>query len=119
VTGLDKSSGLLAIARQRLGPDVALHEADLSEPLCFQAGCFDLILASLVLNYLDDWRPTLREFHRVLRPGGRLVVSTHHPFMDHPNPGHPDYFATYQIEEEWAKDGHTALMRFWHRPLQL
>jgi hypothetical protein len=38
-------------------------------------------------------------------------------FMDHPNPGHPDYFATYHIEEEWAKDGQTAPMRFWPRPL--
>jgi SAM-dependent methyltransferase len=117
VTSLDKSCGMLAIARQRLGPDVPLHEADLAEALRFPAGCFDVILASLVLHYLEDWRPTLREFHRVLRPGGRLVVSTHHPFMDHPNPGHADYFATYHIDEEWAKDGQTALMRFWHRPL--
>jgi len=117
VTGLDSSSGMLAIARQRLGPEVALHHADLAEPLPFPAGCFDVVLASLVMHYLHDWRPTLREFHRVLRPGGRLVISTHHPFMDHPNPGQTDYFAVYEITEEWAKNGQTALMRFWHRPL--
>jgi len=117
VTGLDNSSGMLAVARQRLGPDVALHHADLAEPLPFQAGRFDVVLASLVMHYLRDWQPTLREFHRVLRPSGRLVISTHHPFMDQPSPGQDDYFATYEITEEWAMNGQTALMRFWHRPL--
>jgi SAM-dependent methyltransferase len=117
VTAIDQSSGMLAIARQRLGPDVPLHEADLAEPLPFPTGSFDVILASLVMHYLEDWRPTLREFHRVLRPDGRVVISTHHPFMDHPNPGQPDYFATYEIAEEWTMNGQTALMRFWHRPL--
>jgi SAM-dependent methyltransferase len=79
VAGLDKSAGLLAIARQRLGAGVALHEADLAEPLPFPPVSFDAVLASLVMHYLQDWGPTLAEFRRVLVPGGRLVVSTHHP----------------------------------------
>jgi SAM-dependent methyltransferase len=117
VTGLDKSAGLLAIARQRLGADVPLHQADLGEPLPFPAASFDAALASLVMHYLHDWEPTLAEFRRVLIPGGHLVISTHHPFMDHPLAGGPDYFATYDFTEEWTKGGQSALMRFWHRPL--
>jgi SAM-dependent methyltransferase len=117
VTGLDKSAGLLAIARQRLGTSVSLHEGDLSGPLPFPSGSFDAILASLVMHYLEDWGPTLTEFRRVLVPGGRLVISTHHPFMDHPLSGRPNYFATYDFTEEWTRGGQTVLMRFWHRPL--
>jgi SAM-dependent methyltransferase len=117
VTGLDKSAGLLAIARQRLGTDVPLHEADLADPLPFASASFDAVLASLVMHYLQDWDPLLAEFRRVLVPGGRLVISTHHPFMDHPLAGGPDYFATYDFTEEWTKGGQTMLMRFWHRPL--
>jgi SAM-dependent methyltransferase len=117
VTGLDKSAGLLAIARERLGAGVFLQEGDLAEVLPFRPGSFDAILASLVMHYLEDWGPTLAEFRRVLVPGGRLVISTHHPFMDHPLAGGPDYFATYDFTEEWTKGGETVLMRFWHRPL--
>ncbi len=117
VTGLDKSPGLLAVARDRLGADVPLHQADLAGPLPFVDGAFDLILASLVLHYLPDWQPTLREFHRVLAPGGRLVISTHHPFMDHQLAGGDDYFATYAFTEDWTLGGTTVTMRFWHRPL--
>lgn len=117
VTGLDKSPGLLAVARVRLGAGVSLHQADLAEALPFVDGAFDVILASLVLHYLPDWQPTLREFRRILVPGGRLIVSTHHPFMDHPLAGGDDYFATYEFTEEWTLGGTTVTMRFWHRPL--
>ena len=117
VTGIDSSAGLLELARERLGPEVALRQADLSRALPFADAAFDDVTASLVLHYLRDWQPTLREFRRVLRPRGRLIVSTHHPFMDHTLAGGEDYFATYQITEEWTKSGQTALMSFWHRPL--
>jgi hypothetical protein len=50
----------------------------------------------------------LAEFHRVLVLGGRLIVSTHHPFMDHELAGGASYFATYHITEEWAKRARTA-----------
>jgi SAM-dependent methyltransferase len=117
VTGVDASAGLLAVAARRLGPAVALHEADLADPLPFPAGSFDVVLASLVLHYLRDWAPPLREFHRVLVPGGRLVVSTHHPFMDHPPDRAESYFATYRFDDEWTVGGRPVRMRFWHRPL--
>jgi SAM-dependent methyltransferase len=117
VTGFDKSAGLLAIARERLGAGVPLHEGDLAGPLPFAPASFAAVLASLVMHYLRDWGPVLAEFRRVLVPGGRLVISTHHPFMDHLLAGGPDYFATYDFTEEWTKGGQTMLMRFWHRPL--
>jgi SAM-dependent methyltransferase len=118
VTGVDLSANLLDIARQRLGPDVPLHQADLSQSLAFPGNAFDLVLSSLVLHYLAEWEPTLREFHRVLDIRGRVVLSTHHPFMDMRISGSDDYFGTYTFTEDWVRGGRTMSMRFWHRPLR-
>jgi len=49
---VDNSAGMLAVAHQRLGPGVPLHQADLAGPLPFPDGGFDLMVASLVLHYL-------------------------------------------------------------------
>jgi predicted SAM-dependent methyltransferase len=47
------------------------------EKLPFEDGSFDVILARDVLEHVD-LIPALRELHRVLAPGGRLVISTVH-----------------------------------------
>ncbi|HYU32068.1 MAG TPA: methyltransferase domain-containing protein [Thermoanaerobaculia bacterium] len=44
--------------------------------------CYDRIGASLVVPYLWDPLATLREMHRLLRPGGTLVVSSLRPDFD-------------------------------------
>ncbi|NTF87183.1 class I SAM-dependent methyltransferase [Agrobacterium rhizogenes] len=117
LTGIDSSAGLLEIARRRLEGRAQLRLADLNEPLPFDDGSFDLILASLVMHYLPDWSRPLAEFNRLLSQSGRLVFSTHHPFMDHPSPGHDNYFETYSFDETWQRGGKDIAMRFWHRPL--
>jgi SAM-dependent methyltransferase len=121
VTGFDRSAGMLELARRRLGEDADLQVADLSSPLPFPDGTFDDVIASLVLHYLEDWGPALTELRRVLKPGGRLIVSVDHPFaitLMHREAGREvDYFATTNLTAEWTVGGQTALMRFWHRPL--
>ena len=121
VTGFDKSAGMIELARRRLGDDADLQVADLGSPLRFPDGTFDDVTASLVLHYLEDWGPALAELRRVLRPGGRLIVSVEHPFainLMHREAGRKgDYFATSNRTEEWAMGGQTALMSFWDRPL--
>jgi SAM-dependent methyltransferase len=119
VEGIDLSAGLLTIARRKLGPEVPLQQADLAKPLPFAEDRFDMVLASLVMHYLEDWVGPLREFHRVLVPGGLLVVSTGHPFLDYQLSGSDNYLATAPYEQEWNVTGrNTAMrMRFWRRPL--
>src|SRR5215467_11527197 len=80
VAGFDKSAGMLGLARRRLGDDADLQVAELGGPLPFPDGEFDDVIASLVLHYLEDWGPALAELRRVLKPGGRLLVSVEHPF---------------------------------------
>jgi ubiquinone/menaquinone biosynthesis C-methylase UbiE len=45
VTGFDASSGMLELAREKLGPDAVLHHGDLAEPLPFPAHAFDDVIA--------------------------------------------------------------------------
>ncbi|MDP9850297.1 class I SAM-dependent methyltransferase [Streptosporangium lutulentum] len=118
VTGFDSSAKMLELARQRLGDGAALHLADLGSPLPFSDAAFDDVVASLVLHYLEDWTALLAELRRVLMPGGRLVVSVNHPFVDYlqAGPG-AGYFVTGTYSEEWTLGGHSALMSFWRRPL--
>jgi SAM-dependent methyltransferase len=118
VTGIDASAGMLALARRRLGDDVALHVADLRDRLPFDDGAFDDVVASLVLHYLEDWEPTLAELRRVLRPGGRLIASVEHPFVAYTfEDPRPDYFATTSYTFDWTFNGQSAPMRFWRKPL--
>ncbi|WP_327239058.1 class I SAM-dependent methyltransferase [Streptomyces sp. NBC_01318] len=118
VTGIDASARMLALARRRLGDDVALHVVDLSDRLPFSDGEFDDVVASLVLHYLEDWAPTLAELRRVLRPGGRLIASVDHPFVAYTiQDPRPDYFATTSYTFDWTFNGQSVPMKFWRRPL--
>jgi RimJ/RimL family protein N-acetyltransferase/ubiquinone/menaquinone biosynthesis C-methylase UbiE len=119
VTGIDSSAEMLALAKRRLGPDVALQVVDLRDPLPFENGTFDDVMASLVLHYLPDWEPTLTELRRVLKPHGRLILSIEHPIIAYMiQDPLPDYLATNSYSFEWTFGGRVMPMTFWRRPLQ-
>jgi len=117
VTGFDGSPAMLELARQRLGDDAALHVADLSRPLPFADGAFDDIVASLVLHYLRDWATPLAELRRLLKPGGRLILSVNHPIVYKLLYPDADYFAITQYSEENTFNGQSAVLTYWHRPV--
>jgi malonyl-CoA O-methyltransferase len=82
VTAVDFSEGMLAEARRKPGADtVRFVVHDLHDPLPFPAGAFDLVVSGLVLEHIGDLGGFFREAWRVLRPGGRAVVSAMHPAM--------------------------------------
>jgi SAM-dependent methyltransferase len=49
-------------------------------------GAFDAILSTQVLEHVPDPAGYLAEAHRLLKPGGRILVSTHGVFIYHPDP---------------------------------
>ena len=77
VTALDASPGLLAIARQRL-PDADVREGDL-EALPFADASFDAVTAVNSLFYAENMAAVMRELVRVVRPGGRVIVTAWGP----------------------------------------
>lgn len=113
VTAIDLTQAFVEMTQARVGERARVLQADLSQPLEFADGAFDLVVCPLVLHYLKDWLPTLREFHRVLRTVGVLVFSTHHPFMDWKLFDTEDYFAVELLRDEWD----VGKVDYYRRPL--
>ena len=59
---------------ERLGLQVKAARAE-AESLPFADQSFDLVLGHAVLHHLPNLRRAFAEFHRVLRPGGRIVFA--------------------------------------------
>ncbi|WP_326833894.1 GrpB family protein [Amycolatopsis rhabdoformis] len=117
VVGVDVSEGLIALARKEFGGLATFEVADLAAPLSFADGAFDTVTASLVLHYLADFGPALRELHRVLRPGGQLVFSVHHPGEDWRWFERENYFETELLDDEFVLGTHRQAVKFYRRPL--
>jgi ArsR family transcriptional regulator len=75
VVAVDRSEAMLRAAARRLEgvSNVELRRGDL-EALPIGDGELDVAVLSLVLHYVVDPGHSLREAHRALRPGGRVLV---------------------------------------------
>src|SRR5436305_15166518 len=49
-------------------------------------GSFDVVLCLQVLEHVPDPAAAVRELRRVVKPGGRVLLSTHGVYPFHPNP---------------------------------
>lgn len=88
LVGVDIAFRWLAIAKKRLaeaGLDPPLICA-CAEALPFPSAQFDRVVAESVLEHLSDQRQSVREIARVMRPGGRLFLSTPNRFSIGPDP---------------------------------
>jgi ubiquinone/menaquinone biosynthesis C-methylase UbiE len=118
VSGFDLSPAMVELARKRLGEDADVRVADLGAPLPYPDDAFDLVVSSLALHYVKDWAPALAALRRVLKPGGRLIVSIIHPTVYAVVYPEADYFALTQYSEGYDYGEETVWMTYWHRPLQ-
>jgi demethylmenaquinone methyltransferase/2-methoxy-6-polyprenyl-1,4-benzoquinol methylase len=71
VVGMDPSAGMLSSAK--LPPGVRLVEGR-AEVIPFHDGTFDFLSMGYALRHMTDLSIAFREFHRVLKPGGRICI---------------------------------------------
>jgi SAM-dependent methyltransferase len=79
LVGVDLSPDMLAIARRRAleaGQAVDLREGD-AHDLDFDDESFDSVVCTFSLCNIPDFDRALGEMHRVLRPGGKLILVDH------------------------------------------
>lgn len=120
VTAIDGSPKMVEHARKRLGDNVEVRLHDLREPLFFiEDDSFDVVLAALVMDYIEDWVPVFSEFKRVLKKDGALVFSVGHPSVHYFLEGSVEnYFKVEKTEILWKGFGQPVLVPSYRRSLE-
>ncbi len=72
VTALDLSPEMLVIARKKY-PGITFHEG-YAEKLPFDTASFDVVSAGFGVRNFENLEQGMREFHRVLKPGGHAFI---------------------------------------------
>lgn len=116
VTGFDASPLMVDLARQRVGEAAQIDLALLGEPLPYPDEAFDLAVCALTIHHVQDRATAFAELHRVLLPGGRLVVSTTHPTADWLRVG-GSYFDQALETEVWGSALGDHEVSWWREPL--
>ena len=102
VLACDASPQMVDLARERVGGQASIRVHSLEEPFDWvDDQTIDVAVNALVYHYANDRASFLSEIHRVLRPDGVLVISTHHPAGDWHRLG-GSYFAVEPVTETWA-----------------
>ena len=104
VVASDLTMQMLKKAQEHLAEEggvdnVIFREAD-AEDLPFPAGSFTLLTCRIAPHHFPDVPQALREFHRVLRRGGRLVI------IDTLLPEDPEIATFYQTMEQMRDPTH-------------
>jgi len=73
LVGVDPSAGMLAEWRRRLGAGPALLRGK-AEALPVADAGFDFVALGYAMRHIPDLSAAFAEFHRALRPGGRVLV---------------------------------------------
>lgn len=77
VVAVDLSRDMLHLAAE-LHPGIEFRQAD-ANALPFEDATFDAVVSNLLMPHVSDLPAVVREFARVVRPGGRVALSTWDP----------------------------------------
>ncbi|WP_325892528.1 class I SAM-dependent methyltransferase [Grimontia sp. NTOU-MAR1] len=118
VTCLDFSVEMVDIVKNKFSDRVSTYVQDLLEGLPKEVKRqYDVIVCPLVIHYLKDITALFSDVYRVLKPGGSMAFSTHHPFADFECSASGNYFDTELVQEEWNTVGTPVQVTFYRRPL--
>jgi len=127
VVGVDASPTMLAAAREA-DQNIETHLSDVAS-LPFAEGAFDLAIAFMSLQDVEDLEGAVREASRLLEPGGRLCIAIVHPInsagkfdgdgADSPFTITGSYLEPSYYADELSRGGLELKMVSVHRPLQV
>ena len=119
VYGTDYNAELVQWCRQNLAfAEFGINQ--LLPPLTYASASFDLVYALSVLTHLPEQHQLLwmREIHRVLRPGGYLIISVHGAhYLKTLTPDEQGAFAAGQLVVRYEKRAGTNLCATYSPPL--
>jgi SAM-dependent methyltransferase len=114
--GILKHPGSIGIDRNPASKADVLCDLD-HIPYPFADGSFDRIRAIHVIEHVADVIRAMEEFHRLLRPGGRVLIVTPHytdfsSFCDPTHRWHLNSFSFRYFGEDHAGFGYYTTVRF-------
>jgi SAM-dependent methyltransferase len=80
VVGFDVSPKMIELAKLRVPHNATFFVSDMAKHLPIdQNGQFDMVVASLSIDYIKNWEIPLSEFYRLLKPKGKFIFTIQHP----------------------------------------
>ena len=76
VIGIDISDKAIKLAESRNIPNAEFQTSELDKPWNFEDSQFDIVVSSEVLEHLDNFPLYMQESYRVLKPNGKLILTT-------------------------------------------
>lgn len=118
VKGFDISPKMieLAINRNNNKGEFFVHDLSANFSMVEDHSC-DIVLCALALHYIEDWTLTIKEFHRVLKRNGILVISIEHPFFEYNYFKSKNYFNIENVKCTWKGFGQPVEVNSFRRPL--
>ncbi|MGA3026563.1 MAG: class I SAM-dependent methyltransferase [Bryobacteraceae bacterium] len=114
--GINKFPGAIGVDRNPASRADVLADLD-RFPYPFRDGSFGQVRAIHVIEHVQDVIRTMEEFHRLVRPGGRVFVSTPHytdfsSFCDPTHRWHLNSFSFRYFGEKHGGFGYYSAVRF-------
>lgn len=101
VIGVDIRRKALNYARNTyINPNLSFIKVNTSFPLPFADNSFDVIISSHVIEHIPDVKGNLEEIKRILKPNGKLILSTpnrKHRLLPFQKPFNPYHFREYSF----------------------
>jgi SAM-dependent methyltransferase len=126
VVAVDVSPTMVAAAKSA-DADLDVHLAD-AAALPFDHSAFDLVVAFMSLQDIDDMEAAVAEAARVLEPGGRLCLAVVHPFSSagrfagddawSPFVVEGSYLGRFRYADNFVRDGLEMTFVSEHRPIE-
>lgn len=86
VVGVDPSKERIAIALEKVMPNLSFYDGKAEDLSLFPSASFDVVFVNSTFHWVENQPAALKECARVLKPEGRLGISG----------GSGDYFATHE-----------------------
>ena len=112
VTGVDLTPASVELVRKRFALEGVPGQAQVAdaEHLPFEDNSFDVVYSFGVLHHTPDTQKAIDEVHRVLKPGGRIIIMLYHTGSVHVYLGAPLYRMAHKLRpgarslvEDWVR----------------
>lgn len=118
VTAIDVADRSIELAQEQYPhPNITYRAHDLSQSLPEYEGMFDIVASNLVLNDVPDYQGFIATIGRVLKSGGRAVLSINNPYSAVIREKVVNYFDSGQVTlYNMAKEG--VAVYYYHRTME-